>query len=231
MRIRASTHGRGLVVIGLSAVLAGIVAACGGPPAPKDTTARTRPPTAPVAEDLKPVEAFASIADKDARARALFLEASRVLMHARCVNCHPAGDVPAQGDALRAHDPPVVRGPKDEGVVGLECRSCHQDKNVELARVPGAPKWHLAPIEMAWVGKSAAQICEQIKDPKRNGQKTLAQIAEHSAHDELVAWGWSPGHGRGAAPGTRATSGAPVQAWVDAGAGCRDASEAREKSR
>jgi len=206
-------------------MIAGAVAACGGPSAPKDVTTTPPPPSAPIADDLKPVEAFASIADKDARARALFVEASRVMTHARCVNCHPAGDVPAQGDALRAHDPPVVRGPKDEGVVGLECRSCHQDKNVELARVPGAPKWHLAPIEMAWVGKSAGQICEQIKDPKRNGQKTLAQIAEHSAHDELVAWAWNPGHGRVPAPGTQAKFGALVQAWIDAGAACPDSQE------
>ena len=39
----------------------------------------------------------------------------------------------------------AVRGPEDRGVVGMECTSCHQDKNVELARVPGAPNWHLAP--------------------------------------------------------------------------------------
>lgn len=102
----------------------------------------------------------------------------------------------------------------------MECAACHQDKNLELARVPGAPNWHLAPREMAWLGKSAAAICEQIKDPARNGGKSLEQIVEHSGHDELVAWGWNPGHGREPAPGSQATFGALMAAWVSAGAVC-----------
>ena len=32
----------------------------------------------------------------DAQARAAFLEAFKVFSHARCVNCHPAGDAPLQ---------------------------------------------------------------------------------------------------------------------------------------
>ena len=47
---------------------------------------------------------------------------------------------------------------------------------------------------MAWQQQArSAQICEQIKDPARNGGKTLAQIQEHMAHDSLVGWGWRPG--------------------------------------
>jgi hypothetical protein len=145
---------------------------------------------------------------------------SRVLSHPRCVNCHPDGDVPHQGDALQLHDPPVQRGPADRGVVGMECASCHQDRNQALVRVPGAPEWHLAPIEMAWVGKSAAYVCAQMKDPARNGGKSLAQIVEHNAHDELVAWGWSPGADREPAPGTQEQFGALTAAWVDTGAEC-----------
>ena len=118
------------------------------------------------------------------------------------------------------HDPPVVRGPSNHGVVGMECTGCHQDRNLELARVPGAPKWAVAPIEMAWFGKSARHICEQLKDPKRNGGKSLAQIVEHNAHDELVAWGWNPGANREPAPGTQEQFGAIVAAWVETGAEC-----------
>jgi hypothetical protein len=71
-----------------------------------------------------------------------------------------------------------------------QCTGCHQDRNLVQARVPGAPGWHLVPREMAWMGKSPHQICEQVKDPKRNGGKSLAQIVEHNAHDKaLVAWG------------------------------------------
>lgn len=169
---------------------------------------------------LAAVAEFASIGDRKERSRALFLEASRVLLHPRCVNCHPDGDVPLQGMGSRPHDPPVARGPKDAGVVGMECSGCHQDRNLAHARIPGAPNWHVAPRVMAWVGKTPSYICEQMKDPKRNGGKSLAQIVEHNAHDELVAWGWAPGHDREPAPGTQKEFGALVAAWVENGAEC-----------
>jgi hypothetical protein len=166
------------------------------------------------------VASFQSIGDQHQRSAALFLEASRVLTHPRCLNCHPDGDSPAQGTPDRPHDPPVVRGDDDRGVVGMRCSGCHQDHNLELSRVPGAPEWHLAPRKMAWVGKSPRQICEQLKDPKRNGARTLEAIVEHNAHDTLVAWGWNPGHGREPAPGTQEEFGALVAAWVQTGAEC-----------
>jgi hypothetical protein len=184
------------------------------------------PPPSANAQTLRPPEAFAGIQDKQERSRALFLEASRVMLHPRCVNCHPAGDSPLQGDNGQVHDPPVARGPADQGVVGLECTSCHQDRNAPLARVPGAPQWHLAPRSMAWQGRTPRSLCEQLKDPARNGGKNLAQLVEHSAHDELVAWGWKPGADRVAAPGTQKEFGALVAAWVKDGAECP-----REESR
>ena len=195
-----------------------VVAACGGsrtPPAPAPVTLREVPAT-----ELRAVTDFAPITDRAARSRALFVEVSRVLFHPRCINCHPNGDVPHQGMQLALHDPPVLRGPEDRGVPGMECASCHQDRNQLLTRVPGAPHWHLAPIEMAWVGKSAREVCEQIKDRARNGGKSLAQIVEHNTHDKLVAWGWSPGAGREPAPGTQAQFGALTAAWVETGAEC-----------
>ena len=207
-------YGRGMRT---SLVLAAMLIACG------NTQTQQRPAVAvrePAVGELRAVADFNVIADRTERSRALFAEASRVLLHPRCVNCHPAGDIPHQGMKLETHDPPVVRGPANHGVPGNECTTCHQDRNQELTRVPGAPQWHLAPIEMAWVGKSAAQLCAQLQDPQRNGGKTLAQIVEHSAHDELVAWGWSPGHGREPAPGTQAQFGALMAAWAETGAQC-----------
>ncbi|MGK4002681.1 Isoquinoline 1-oxidoreductase subunit [Sorangium sp. So ce1036] len=193
-----------------------LAAACDAPraEAPKPVL----PPAAP--GELRGPEAFAAIRDDDARAASIFLEASKVLLHPRCVNCHPHDGVPRQGDRGERHDPPVERGARDRGVVAMECTSCHQDRNLELARVPGAPGWHLAPAEMAWLGRSPSAICAQIKDPARNGDKTLSQIAEHAAHDELVAWGWAPGHGRTTPPGSQAAFGALIDAWVKAGAAC-----------
>lgn len=213
----------------LSYLLLGATAGCSRDPRPAPGEAATRPTPqqgqAP-ANDLRAPESFAEIADRGERSRALFLEASRVFLHPRCVNCHPNGDVPHQGDQLGLHDPPVVRGPGDHGVVGMECQGCHQDRNLELARVPGAPKWHVAPIEMAWVGKSPRALCEQLKDPARNGGKSMQELIEHNAHDELVAWGWNPGHGREPAPGTQERFGAIFAAWVETGAEC-PAEEAR----
>jgi hypothetical protein len=191
------------------------------------------PPPAPAppasAQDLRPPEAFASIADREARSRALFLEASRVLLHPRCANCHPSDDTPRQRDLGELHDPPVTRGDDGHGVPAMRCGTCHQDANVELARVPGAPDWHLAPKSMAWIGKTPAAICAQVKDPSRNGGRTLAKVVDHAAHDSIVAWGWAPGHGRTPAPGSQERFGALVAAWVESGAACpSDAVEAKQ---
>jgi hypothetical protein len=196
---------------------AALLAACGG----KDTRSPAPPQPRPVAaNELRAVDDFAAIAEPAARSRALFAEASRAFLHPRCVNCHPDGDSPHQGMALALHDPPVTRGPHDDGVVGMQCTTCHQDRNQALTRVPGAPAWHLAPRVMAWVGRTPHQLCEQLKDPQRNGGKTLAQIVDHVAHDPLVAWGWAPGADREPTPGTQAQLGALVAAWVETGAAC-----------
>jgi hypothetical protein len=170
--------------------------------------------------ELRRPEDVDVIRDPAARSRAMFLEASRVFLHPRCANCHPDGDTPLQGLAMTPHDPPVLRGPGGKGVVGLECTSCHQTENAELARVPGAPGWHLAPREMAWVGKSPRHICEQIKDKERNGGKSMRMLIEHNGKDSLVAWGWRPGQDREPAPGDQQQFAALFEAWVDTGAHC-----------
>jgi len=155
-----------------------------------------------------------------ARADSLFVEMGKVLQHPRCVNCHPAGDRPLQTDSMRLHEPMVVRGADGRGAPGMRCETCHHMANFDPAHVPGHPNWHLAPIEMAWQGKTLAQICEQIKDPRRNGGKTIAQIVRHLGEDSLVGWGWAPGVGRTPAPGTQKELGALAKAWADAGAHC-----------
>ena len=172
------------------------------------------------AEDLRGAEAFSSIADRNERSRALFIEAGRVLQHPRCLNCHPVGERPTQGNDGHPHSPLVVRGPDDKGAIAMRCTTCHQNANYEQSGVPGNPRWHVAPKSMAWQGKSLGQICAQIKDPKRNGGKTLAAIHEHMAHDSLVGWAWSPGGNREPAPGTQAQLGELIAAWIDSGAAC-----------
>lgn len=78
----------------------------------------------------------------------------------------------------------------------------------------------LAPREQAWEGKSLGEICRQLKDPARNGERTLAELHEHMAEDGLVGWGWHPGEGRAPAPGSQEQLGILVKAWIDSGAAC-----------
>ena len=178
----------------------------------------------PAPTTLKDPAAFASIADPAKRSAAMFGEMGKVIQSPRCLNCHPRSDRPNQGEAMTPHSPPVVRGADGHGAPGLECATCHGTSNVAFANgtgsVPGAPGWHLAPLSMAWEGKSLAAICVQIKDKARNGGKSLADLIEHNGKDELVGWGWHPGLGRTPAPGTQAQFGALTKAWVDSGAKC-----------
>jgi len=53
---------------------------------------------------LAPVSSFDRITDKEKRAIALFQEAGRVIMHPRCLNCHPRDDTPRQGELKQNND-------------------------------------------------------------------------------------------------------------------------------
>jgi hypothetical protein len=176
--------------------------------------------TGAMAAELKGPDAFSGIKNKEERSIALFTEAGKVLTHPRCVNCHPASDRPLQGDDQHPHQPLVVRGDGGLGAVGMRCFTCHGQQNYDPARIPGNPQWHLAPIEMAWEKKSLREICEQIKDPKRNGGKSMAALVRHMAEDDLVGWGWKPGPGRAPAPGSQKQLGELIKAWADSGAAC-----------
>ena len=96
----------------------------------------------------------------------MFVELGKVLTNPRCVNCHPAGDRPRQGEQGRLHQPPVERGADGHGLPAMHCSICHQQANFDPAGVPGHPEWHLAPREMAWEGKTLAEICAQIRTPR-----------------------------------------------------------------
>lgn len=186
----------------------------------------TDPPSIPPpADPLRAVAEFESIADRTERSKAFFVEAGRVIQHPRCLNCHPTDAHPRQGDRLAMHEPPVVRGSAGQGVTGMRCATCHQAANVDHARLPGHPVWHLAPLEAGWIGEPLQAICEQLKDAERNGGMDMDALHEHMAHDSLVGWAWDPGPGREPAPGTQAAFGALIRAWIDSGAHCPDGAE------
>ncbi len=154
---------------------------------------------------------------------AAFLQLYRVLTSSRCQNCHPAGDAPLQGDDSHVHIQNVKRGADGHGVTAMRCDTCHQTANLPGEHMPpGNPKWALPPPEhkMVFVGRSAAALCQQIKDPKQNGGRSLDQLLDHVSNDDLVGWGWSPGDGRTLPPLSRPDTVAQMKIWIAGGAAC-----------
>lgn len=153
-------------------------------------------------------------------------EIFNVFSHPRCSNCHVDDGVPMwSGDhygKTRPHGMYVGGDPElTMGQVGQQCSTCHADDNSPVLHgPPGSEIWALAPAEFVWFEKSSEDICAQVRDPNRNGDRTILEIAEHIEHDALVHWGWAPGPGREPAPGSAAETITQVLAWGAAGAPC-----------
>ncbi|CAN5556664.1 hypothetical protein BH11BAC3_BH11BAC3_46790 [soil metagenome] len=150
-----------------------------------------------------------------------FLAAYDVLMSPRCMNCHPSGDVPLQDDDSHLHTQGVTRGVDGKGVYALKCSNCHQSKNTPgLHMPPGNPNWHLPPADMKMVfeGKTPRELAAQLKDPNRNGHKTMQQLIDHVTSDKLVLGGWDPGDGRTLPPLSHAEFAKKFKEWIDKGA-------------
>jgi len=166
-----------------------------------------------------PGRARAADQDRIASQKA-FMEASEVLLHPRCINCHPAGNAPTIQDNSQPHRFNVKRGAEGKGAGGLTCTLCHRDTN-QTDGPPGVPNWHMPPehMPMTFQGRTPADLCRQLKDPKQNGGKTGAQIIDHLS-DPLVLWGWNPGKGRTSPKMDHQTFTAKMREWIDRGAYC-----------
>lgn len=150
-----------------------------------------------------------------------FLQVYRVLMSPRCMNCHPAGDAPLQGDDSHVHVQLVKRGPDGKGKYAMKCNTCHQDHNLPGEHMPpGNPNWHLLTPEvpMVFQGKTPHELAVQLVDPKQNGGKSLEQLFHHISEDSLVLWGWDPGDGRTKPPLTHQEFTNAFRTWLDGGA-------------
>ena len=157
-----------------------------------------------------------SVASKKA-----FLAAYSVLMHPRCMNCHPSGDAPLQGEDSHIHTMNVQRGPDGKGLYALKCSNCHQPENTPgLHMPPGNPNWHLPPADMKMVfeGKSPRELAAQLLDPSLNGHKTKEQLIEHVTFDKLVLTGWNPGEGRALPPLSHEDFAKQFRTWIETGA-------------
>jgi hypothetical protein len=150
----------------------------------------------------------------------LFEPIASVVMHPRCINCHQ-DESPRQTDEKIVHRPLVVRGKDGHGAPTQSCQTCHQATNTADGFVPGVTTWHLAPLSMLWEGKTKAEICEQMKDPERNGgRRTGEEVMEHMKVDPLVLWAWDPGAARTMPPLSHAQFIEALEAWVRAGMPC-----------
>jgi hypothetical protein len=148
-----------------------------------------------------------------------FMQVYKVLKSPRCMNCHPAGDAPLQGDDSHVHTMNVQRGLDGTGVYAAKCSNCHQPTNVPGTHTPpGNPKWKLPPADMKMIfqGKTAKQLALQIMNYNENGHKNKKQLLEH-ARDTLVKAGWSMGEGRVPPPITYKAFLTVWDSWINKG--------------
>lgn len=143
-----------------------------------------------------------------------------VLMSPRCVNCHPIGNVPLQGDDSHIHKMFPKRGIDGKGLYAMKCANCHQLENTAGPHAPpGAPNWHLPPANMKMVfqGKSAHELAKQLVNLKQNGNKNIKQLLEH-ADDGLVLSGWKPAQGHSMPPMSHSEFKKAWITWIKTGA-------------
>jgi len=162
-----------------------------------------------------------NVADKkrEEESKAAFLEAYRVFMNPRCMNCHPSGDVPLVGDDSQLHPQGVKRGPYGKGLYGLKCSNCHQDEHVPGEHMPpGNDRWKLpsAKQKLVFQGKTPTQLAMHFKDNKFTGFKNFREdLVQHVEFDPLVLNAWTYGT---RPPLTHAEFVAKIKEWIDKGA-------------
>ncbi|MGQ0657203.1 MAG: NTP transferase domain-containing protein [Chromatiales bacterium] len=127
---------------------------------------------------------------------------------------------------LGAHAQGVLRGPDGHGAPGLPCATCHGEANPPASygphAPPGAPHWGLPSPDhkMAWIGLPPRELCEMIKDKKRNGDRNFDALITHVSTDKLVLWGWNPGGERAPVPVPHEEFVAQFKRWAAAGGPC-----------
>jgi len=158
-----------------------------------------------------------------------------VVTHPRCANCHVGRDnIPmwtvAGENKTRPHGMNIRAGDSRIGTETLVCSTCHMT-STKPNDVPHAPPhvgipWQLAPVEFVWFGRTGAEICAQMRDPNRNGDRDAAGLIEHLRHDAelngFIPWSWNPGGGRSKPPGTFEGHVKDMARWGAAGQPCPD---------
>lgn len=167
-------------------------------------------PFAVYAQNSAAAGAAAPADDQQVQAsQALFLQIATVLKHPRCSNCHTVGESLKIGDEQKQHKPRRVRG---------TCDKCHGYKN--SPRAPGAADWRAPPADMGWDERAPAEICSNLKNPLRNGNRTPQDLAYHMTSSPSVLWAWHPGGKLSVPPIPHAEFKELFSRWVDGGAHC-----------
>jgi hypothetical protein len=150
-----------------------------------------------------------------------FLKVYNVFISPRCMNCHPAGDIPLVGEDSHLHPQGVKRGKDGKGMYASKCSNCHLEINQPgLNMPPGDPNWHLPPANMKMVfqGKTPRELAAQLLDTSTNGNKTKEELVKHISGDGLVLAGWNPGEGRNPPPLSHAEFTKQFNLWINNGA-------------
>ena len=117
------------------------------------------------------------------------------------------------------------------GVAMKRCADCHGVSNDAATGIPGRIDWHVPPLSMTsesspGVAKSGPELCADLKDKRKNHNRTPAQLLEFVETDQFVSWGWDPGvrpNGEARTTPPMATHADFVRVfreWVEAGARC-----------
>ncbi len=156
-----------------------------------------------------------------------------VTSHPRCANCHtgpsdrPMWSGPSYGKT-RPHGMNIRAGDSRIGAESVLCSTCHTTKSEDWENANTTPHaaprvamaWQLAPIEADWFGRSSIEICEQLRDPERNGDRDMLALASHLDHDLILHWAWKPGGGREPAPYSLQEHVDDILIWGTAGFPC-----------
>lgn len=152
-----------------------------------------------------------------------FRAVASVVLSPRCANCHVSGDAPLQGDDSHLHPMNVKRGVDGRGSPSLRCSACHQTENASfLHGPPGAADWRLPPAKtrLPWKDMTIGELCRALKDPLKNGGRSVKDAIPYMEENPLVRWSYNPGPGRSVPPISYDEFVSSLKEWIDTGAAC-----------
>ncbi|MEO9629012.1 MAG: hypothetical protein ABJG14_01070 [Sulfitobacter sp.] len=152
-----------------------------------------------------------------------------VTSHPRCTNCHVGEEGQPMWQALgygpdAVHGMNVRPGESRIGAESIPCDACHVT-SAAANTVPHAPPhiddaWRLPPVELAWLGKTSAEVCIQLRDPETSDGHDIASLVDHLQNSAFVNWGFAPGAGRSVPEGSLDALVHDVTVWGAAGTPC-----------